>query len=241
MRSMTRILTVVMACALFAPVAVAADDAAVPVAQGLVAAWDFRGADAKVVKDLTGRGHDATVAAGAPTYVDSPAGKAIVLDGKTSLTVKGHADFAMTDVVTVDAWVWIDAPPEKYQCVLRKGGAAFRMQVMGGGKAYFGMKGPGKPKRVDVAGGAIAPKTWARITGVFKKPVVELYLNGKKVSSRKIPEFQMHEQGEIFIGAYDARASWPFIGRIDQVRIYNIARPPQPGDEKPLAAKAAPL
>jgi len=233
MRIVETIASVALLCAFVvaASAAEAPGAPAIPATEGLVAAWDFRNADAKVVKDLTGNGHDAMIVKGTPTYVESPTGKAIVLDGSAALSVKEHPDFAGADAVTIDVWVWADELADTYRVIANKGGAAWRIQVAPKNKAYFGMKGQGK--RMDMGAGTLAPNTWNRITGVFEKPTAELYVNGKKVGSRKW-NFSMHEKGAICIGAYSAKLQHPLKGRIDQLRIYNIARRPQPGDEKPL-------
>lgn len=213
----------------------------VPVTEGLVAAWDFRGADPKIAKDVTGNGHDAKLARGAIEYVDSPAGKAAKFDGKSVFVVKPSKDFDTPDKVTVDVWVRIDGEPEKkiYRVIATRGGSYFRVQQTPTNAAYFGMKGKanGKKSRVDLGGGKLTPGQWHRITGVYKQPVVELYLNGKKINSTKKPGFAAPAGASITIGAGNSGGFAPFIGCIDQVRVYNIARPPQKGDEKPLTAK----
>ena len=206
-----------------------------PVDKGLVAAWDFRGAEPKLVKDITGNGHDAAVR-GTVSYADSPSGKAIMLDGKSYLFVKDHKDLQLPEQVTVDVWLWTDETSEKYQAVLVKDGPNYRIQVTPKLEAYFGMKGKtsaGKKARLDMGAGKMKPMAWHRVTGVWNKGVAEIYLDGKKVVSAK-KDIIPNVVGNLYIGRYGK--SYTFKGRIDQIRIYRIARPPQPGDEKPLAA-----
>ena len=233
-------LLLILACVVCG-LSVAAEDAK-PVTEGLVAAWDFRGADPKIAKDVTGNGHDAKLVRGAVEYVDSPTGKAAKFDGKSVFVVKPSKELAKPDVVTVDAWFRVAEAPDKkkiYRVIATRGGSCFRVQETPTSAAYFGMKGKanGKKARVDMGGGKLVPGTWHRITGVYKQPDVALYLDGKRISATKKPNFEMAPGGSITIGAGNSGAFAPFIGCIDQVRVYNIARPPQKGDEKPLPEK----
>ena len=117
--------------------------------------------------------------------------------------------------------------------IFSKSGAVWRVQTMPGLKPYFGMKGKsaeGKGIRVDLARGALKAGAWHRITCVWKKPVYELYVDGKLVQkSKKV--LTPHPGGSINIGSYSGKSAF-LKGRIDQIRLYNIARPPQEGDEK---------
>jgi Concanavalin A-like lectin/glucanases superfamily len=240
------LLTLAAAAILFAtaaPIALAQDAAkATPVDKGLVAAYDFRGGDTAAVKDLTGRGHDAKTSAGAPTIEDGAAGKVLVLDGKSCLVVAAHKDFDIDKALTIDAWVQADEiNKEGYQNFIARERASFRLQCTPKNMAYFGMKGPGpEQKRVDLqTKTTLQAKKWYRVTGVYKKPTLTLYIDGKKVAKRNtVPEFESFNKGKVVIGAYSVKGKQGLKGKIAQIRIYNIARPPQAGDEKPLAVKA---
>ena len=209
-----------------------------PTDKGLVAAWDFRNADPKVAKDLTGLGHDAKVV-GKVTFVESPTGKAIVIDPKSYLRVKDHKDLQLPETLTVDVWFWVEAPSKNYQAVVIKDGPNYRIQVTPQMKAYFGLKGltsAGKKTRLDVGAGKLTPQTWHRVTATWNKGVAEIYVDRKKTATIK-RDVVPGVKGNLYMGRYGKL--YTFSGRIDQVRIYNIVRPPQSGDEKPLEAKAA--
>jgi len=232
-------ITIFMVPAALSAIGFAADPPmeSVPVTEGLVAAWDFRGEGAEVARDVTGNGHDAKIG-GAPTYVDSPTGRALVLDDRLRVYVKDHEALRLQDALTIDAWIRVDEPSDTYRAVLVKGNAAYRMQVSPKNTAYFGIKGtvPDNSKpRLDFGRGALKLKTWHRITAVWQKPVITLYVDGEKVGSGK-KDITPHLEGSLTIGSYGGK-SYKFEGMIDQIRLYNIPRPPQAGDEKPIEMK----
>ena len=200
--------------------------------KGLVAAYDFNGAADGVVRDITGNGVDAKVT-GASVFADSPEGKALVLDGNVILTTAAAPGLQSLEAVTVDVWLQVDDVASDYRVVATRGGSAWRMMIAAKNGVYFGMKGEGK--RMDLGAGKVETGKWTRITAVFAKPNVGVYVDGKRVAEHK-HDFAMNAGGGLVIGGY-APGKNGFIGKLDQLRVYNIARPPQAGDEKPLPAK----
>jgi len=210
------------------------DKPAAPLAvtAGLVAAYDFNAAADGVVRDLTGNGHDAKLS-GAAVFADSPEGKALVLDGTAVLTVAEAPALQGTEAVTVDAWVQVDDETEDFRVVAVRGGSAWRVMIAAKNSVYFGMKGTGG--RLDMGAGKAEQGKWTRITAVFARPKAELYVNGERVAEQKY-DGAMHAAPGIVIGGYAPKQNG-FVGKLDQLRVYSIARPPQAGDEKALPAK----
>jgi len=221
------------------PASRAAPVAGTPVQKGLVAAWDFRPGPRGMVEDLSGHRHHATVR-GKAEFVKSPTGRALQFDGETTaVIVRDHPDLVMTSALTLDLWVWIEKVPGGTACVLDKGGERYRLQLSGDGGLFFGLKKAGL--RGDLIRGRLKPGAWHRVTCVFEKPTMELYLDGRKVGTRKW-DSDIGPGSTLYLGGKAGRHD-RFKGRIDQVRIYQIARRPQAGDEKPVrpAGVAGPL
>ena len=182
---------------------------------------------ARYVKDATGRGHHAVIN-GKASFADGLTGHAFEFSGKSFLRVRGHPDLYARDQVTLDAWVWVGSFGGDYQTIVSQAGEHYRLHLEPDGRPSFGLKGYGK--RGDLTGGKLKPKTWHRITGVFRRPQMDLYLDGKKVASKKW-DFPIAESGDLSIGSKSGVVSF-FRGRIDSVRMYPCARPPNPKDLK---------
>ncbi len=75
---------------------------------GLVAAWSFNGRLCGLARDIASQIHHAGLLWPAECE-PSPGGHALILDGLNSrVVVPSHPNLAMTNAVTLDAWVMID-------------------------------------------------------------------------------------------------------------------------------------
>jgi len=178
-----------------------------------------------LVRDSSGNRHHAVVA-GQLGYTDSAAGTAAVFDGACTLTAAPAPQLAMTNQLTVDVWVKSDEFTAQ-QCVLDKGGERYRIALTANGGFFFGLK-DGR-NRADLPGKGLIPGQWHRITGVFQRPDLDLYLDGQRVASKKW-DHDVGPGGRLHIAAKAGRLNY-FRGEIDRIHIYPYARPPQAGDE----------
>ncbi|MGC9320412.1 MAG: LamG-like jellyroll fold domain-containing protein, partial [Armatimonadota bacterium] len=102
----------------------------------------------------------------------------------------------------------------------------YRIQVSGT-TPMFGLKAGGE--RMDLSGGELTPGRWHRVTGVFERPNAWLYVDGEEVAATTW-DHQIGPGGDIILGS-KAGSTYFFRGRLDEVRIYDHARPPEPGDQ----------
>ncbi len=191
------------------------------------AVLSFLKESARYVKDATGRGHHAVIN-GKASFAEGLTGHAFEFNGRSFLRVRGHPELYAKDQLTLDAWVWVESFGGDYQTIVSQAGEHYRLHLEPNGRPSFGLKGFGK--RGDLTGGKLKPKAWHRITGVFRRPQMDLYLDGKKVASKKW-DFPIAESGDLFVGSKSGVVSF-FRGRIDSVRMYPCARPPEPNDLK---------
>lgn len=203
-----------------------------------VGAWTFDSAVETLVQDQSRYSAHGAVR-GTTRRGAGPLGGAIWLDGESGLVVvPDRPHLRMTNAVTVDVWVKLPQPaPGREQCVVDKGGERYRIQIDANGAAHFGLKADNV--RGDVTGGSLKPDMWHRITGVFQRPEMTLYMDGQRVAAGTWD----HEIGpgeSLFFGAKGG-STYFLKGWLGAVRIYNVPRPPQPGDEDQLKKVMAPM
>jgi hypothetical protein len=192
-----------------------------------IAAWSVNGGLRRIARDIASNRHHASARSHAE-YVASPGGKALVFDGATSyLVVENHSDLVMRDAVTLDAWVWLDElESAEPQCLIDKGGERYRLQINPGGQPMLGLKND--EARFDLGGGRLEAGRWHRITGVFGRPKGALYVDGELVAEG-VWDQAIGPGEDLYIGAKSG-VTYFLKGRLDELRIYNYARPPQEAD-----------
>ncbi|MFW5868507.1 MAG: LamG-like jellyroll fold domain-containing protein, partial [Armatimonadota bacterium] len=141
------------------------------------------------------------------------------------LRVPDDPALVMTDALTIDLWLMIDSADAGPQCIVDKRGERYRLQVSGTG-VMFGLKSGGE--RMDLSGGELTPGRWHRVTGVFDRPDARLYVDGEEVANTTW-DHPIGPGGDLFIGS-KAGVTYFFGGQIDELRIYDRARPPRAGD-----------
>lgn len=201
-------------------------------AADLVALWHFGKVDDGFVPEKTGSGMDLLIH-GEAELVEGLDGKAMWFPGEEFYaTTDNHPPLRMTNQVTVDVWIKPDeATQQGLNCVIEKGGNRYRVMVSSGGTAYFGVKN--QDERGDLSTDfSMLPDEWTRITGVFERPILQLYVDGDLVEEG-IWDHDMDAGGDLFVGAVRGRQHF-FKGVIDTIAIYNTPRPPQDGDYEAL-------
>lgn len=194
-------------------------------------AFEFTKKLDQITADLSGNGRHGTIR-GQVDFVEGPAGPAIVLDDDDHIRIKSDSGLDVSDALTIDLWVrreqgggtLVDRVSDRY-----------RLAVQPDGNAYFGLKTDGS--RADLAAGLVPVGKWTRLTAVFERPMMTLYVNGRQVGERKWD----HDVGPggtlTVIGSHAGRDSF-FKGAIGPIRVYDFARPPRPEDVELAAAKS---
>ena len=200
--------------------------------------WAFDGQNPGLVRDRS-KNAVTGVVHGNAVRGDAPWGKAIFLDGQGArVVIPDHLSLRMKDAVTIDVWVRLPQPATgQPQCVVDKGGERYRIQIGGDGRILFGLKA--SRARGDLVGGNLKPDQWHRITGVFQRPRMDLYLDGKKVASKRWD----HDVGpgrNLYLGSKSGVAYF-MKGWIAGLRIYRAARPPRPDDLQRFEVEAPPM
>ena len=211
--------------ALLAVWAPAAEGEPSPATHRPIVAWEFNSIADGVVRDASGNGHHAEVA-GRPTLAESPKGQALVFDGKTTcLKPRRHPELAATSALTLDVWLWLEGGPGAMS-VVDKSGERYRLTITKH-RVHFGLKTKGA--RGDLVGGALREQTWHRVTCVFGRPKMVIYVDCRQVAEREW-DYDIGAGGDLFVGMRAGRIE-PFKGRVDRLRVYRAARTPRPEDE----------
>ncbi len=166
---------------------------------------------------------------------------ALDLDGKSSYVeiVDSETLNNITDQLTVSLWIRPTSNPNRYAAILSKTDAwvnrithrSFIMNYKEGGSIQFAASPNGEGEAsLYSPGGIIKHNTWTHIAGVIdaEKNYMKLYINGIEVSNR---DFKWRKR--IYRSQLPLRIGWshenrpaqsPFVGQIDDVRIWNIVR-----------------
>jgi len=161
----------------------------------MAAGRDFRG-DAALLADYTfergtGDGFPNEAGTGLPArivgdlgLVDSPGGKAVLLDGRGYLEVAHDARLDLAEACTLCAWIRPGAMPPG-------GGRLIDKTVVGTSNGYLLDTYPGNSLRLIVAAGtlgcegALAPDAWVHVAAVAAPSGrLALYVDGKEVLAR---------------------------------------------------------
>lgn len=166
---------------------------------------------------------------------------ALDLDGKSSYVeiVDSEALNNVTEQLTVSLWIRPTSNPNRYAAILSKTDAwvnrithrSFIMNYKEGGSIQFAASPDGEGEAsLYSPGGIIKHNTWTHIAGVIdaEKNYMKLYINGIEVSNRDFKWIK-----KIYKSQLPLRIGWShenrpaqssFVGQIDDVRIWNIAR-----------------
>lgn len=189
--------------------------------------WKLDGLDRNIIRDYSGRGHDATVVRGIRQVMDN--GRAVVqFYGRESLSqCPNAADFNVRDALTIAAWVKykpIEGPDWQMQQVVGKG-RAWTLSVMGH-KLVFDCQG------LDVPGAApssrLMGKTsleddhWHQIAAVYDSQALAVYLDGRLDAMEAASGMLLIDASDIALGqGIDYVTGWQ--GLMRDVRIYDRA------------------
>lgn len=202
---------------------------------GLVAWWRLDEGTGDTVKDCTSNALDGKMEAGA--WVPGKKGSALSFDGGF-VGFGSPAKLSSTGALTVMAWVReekVDSGLTQY-IVGKTSAAGARGWRLGTEPPAFTMSTSGEGG-LETTGGTIPEGTWVHVATVFQPGVaVELYVDGVRVvrntNSKSLALIASTD--ELRIGAR-SDGTFPFIGAIDEVRIYDRAL-----TEAEIAARAQP-
>lgn len=180
------------------------------------------------VKDLSGNGNDGTITGA--KWVDGKFGKALEFNGAGNndakvnfVEIPDSASLDITDAITIEVWV----NPEDVDC----GYALLKQNSYGapkfvGGTYQFYLNVAGQTIVNEIAG-KITPGIWQHCAAVYDGKEMRQYLNGELVLSKPQVGAIDVSGNRVTIGnsfGWHSNGNKNFIGRIDEVRVSDIAR-----------------
>lgn len=180
------------------------------------------------VCDSSGNGYHAA-AAGAPAYAEGRIGQAIVLDGTDDYILLPAAAANYEDI-TVAAWVYWNGG-NAWQRIFDFGNNTsqylFLTPRSGSNTLRFAIKNGGSEQIVETA--QLPAGRWVHLAVTLEGTTARLYVDGllKAVNSAVTLNPSDFKPAVNYIGDSQYSADPLFSGRLDDVRIYNYALPPE--------------
>lgn len=207
--------------------------------KGPVGYWKFDEGNGKIAKDSSGNGNDGEIKgleSNKTRWVTGKFGKAlefsnIVKGNDGCVVVQGMTNYDFSKGFTVEAWIWIkERPPVP---------GYYKSEIMG---TSFGTAGPGfrfMSSRLALAmseGGkqfwyvfGVTPQdknVWYHVAATYDGSVMKIYSNGECVGTSEPGALYGKCNNPLTIGSHAGGKYDGFTGIIDEVKIYDYARPP---------------
>ena len=206
-----------------------------PPTTGLVGAWGFDETTGLTANDASGSGNPGTLSG--PTRITTGRfGPALSFDGTNDIVnINDAASLDLSTALTLEAWVYPTGLGSRWRTLL------FKEQT---GQLTYGMyahtdKGRPSGNLFPTAGGeqfvdgtaALPLNTWSHLAMTWDGITMRLFLNGSQVASRAQGGTLVNGARPLRIGGNTIWSEW-FLGRIDEVRVYNraLTQPEVAGD-----------
>ena len=189
-----------------------------------VAAYAFAEGAGSSVADVSGLGNAGSVGS-AVWSSQGKFGNALSFDGVGArVTVPDAPSLRLTTAMTLEAWVFPTQVTNAWRDVIYKGDDNYYLMAtttpssrpMGGG--FFSGVGYGEA----FGASALAANTWTHLAATYDGSMVRLYVNGVQVASKAQTGSLRTSANPLQIGG-DGIYGQYFAGRIDEVRVYNVA------------------
>jgi hypothetical protein len=192
-----------------------------------VGAWGFNEASGTTASDSSGKGNTGTVA-GATRTTAGRFGGALSFDGvNDAVSVPDSATLDLSQGMTIEAWVY-PTSVAGFRTV------AFKENRMAGHQAYS-LYAPGSSSRsaTELATGstyttlsaspALPLNTWTHIAATFDGSTMRIFQNGSQVGSKALTGSLVNTNDPLKFGGNAVWSEW-FQGRLDEIRVWNVAR-----------------
>jgi len=189
-------------------------------AGGLGGAYSFNEGSGTGVYDASGNGNNGALQGGTSWTTAGKYGNAISFNGTNAyVNIPSSTSLQLTSAMTLEAWVNPSVVNGVWRDVIYKGKDNYYLDAD---------STSGKPATRATSGGALfgtgplTVNTWTHLAGTYDGVTLRLYVNGVQVSSRAetgpigVSTNPLQIGGDAFYGQY-------FLGKIDEVRIYNWA------------------
>jgi len=166
-------------------------------------------------------------------------GHGLAFDGSgVYLDVPSHPKLCPRKAITVEAWIKLQAPNADVICK----NTSYFMRITGGVKAYFFVDGKWR-----ILGGnrALALRRWTHVAMTYDSSsrTMRTFIDGALDGEKKLDGLKSYELGQsqelLRIGRNTWRVTGGVVGKVDEVRISDVARTFEPFQE--ARSKQAPV
>jgi hypothetical protein len=204
---------------------VSCDSAEAPSAP--VASYSFNEGEGSTANDASGHGN-----AGSTAYTTwSEAGKhggALSFNGSSSkVTIADAPSLDLTDAMTLEGWVYPTALGTAWRTVLfkeRQSGPAYSLYANQDTSRPVGQVSIGGEQNA-LGSGTLPLNAWSHLAATYDGETLRLYVNGAQVGTKTVSGLIPTSAGPLRIGGNSIWGEW-FKGRIDDVRVYDVALTP---------------
>jgi hypothetical protein len=195
------------------------DSARPAAAQGPVAAWGFGEGSGAVASDVSGYGNHGSLSGA--TWTTGKYGSGLAFNGSNALvSVADAASLDLSTGMTLEAWVNPTSTASSWRDVIFK---SVDMYYLEGASPKGGAPAAGGTFTGPLYGTGVLPiLSWSHLATTYDGATLRLYVNGVQVASRAQTGAIRVSGGTLSIGGNAAFGQY-WIGRIDEVRIYNRA------------------
>ena len=193
------------------------------ITSALVAAYDFNEGSGTTVTDLSGRGNTGTIA-NATWTTAGKFGNALQFNGTNArVNINDSTSLRLTNGMTLEAWVNPSSVTSAWRDVIYKGNDNYYLE---GTTTRSGSPGAGSTigaaNLTAFGTAALTVNTWTHLAETYDGTALKLYVNGALVSTVAASGSIATSANQLQIGG-DSIFGQYFAGKIDEIRIYNIA------------------
>jgi hypothetical protein len=194
---------------------------------GLVAAYNFNQGNGSTLTDVSGSGHNGTIANG--TWTTGLFGGALSFNGNnTTVTIPNSASLQLTTGMTLEAWVYPTANSLASPVIVKQesGGLDYGLYASDGTTLHAVAATHNSTAPTSGAdsllGNAVLPlNTWSHLAATYDGSTLRFYINGTLATSQTFNYSLLTGTGALVLGGDSAGNNYQ--GLMDEVRIYNRA------------------
>jgi hypothetical protein len=193
----------------------------------LIASYNFNAGTGTTLVDRSGNNNNGTLKNGPIWTISGKYGSALAFDGvNDKVVVPDSNSLDLTTKLTLEAWVYPTGAMSSWDTILMKeqppSNLLYVLYANGDSNVPNGWLWLGSEQ--GILGTSTLPlNTWSHLALTYDGATLRFYVNGQLVQSRAQTGSLPVTTGVLSIGA---NSIWPdetFLGRIDEIRIYNKA------------------
>ena len=192
-------------------------------AGGLVAAYSFNEGSGVSVGDASGSGNVGSVGSAAWSAAGKFGGALSFSGSGARVTVPDAASLRLSSAMTLEAWVSPSAVSSAWRDVIVKGDDDYYLMATSAPSSFpvgAGIFGGVKARAFGTS--VLALNAWTHLAVMYDGAVLRLYVNGVLVASTAKTGAIASSSNPLQFGG-DAIYGQYFAGKIDEVRVYNVA------------------